>query len=243
MALIDDPAASIPTRPRAVARLVDAAVVTPAIARAHVAHTARAEGAAAAPWWTGMSFAYEPLGASSYADSLLDVTGNGSHAIEIVAPAFATNTGWTFNGSTHALSSSASIGEGSVVICYATLTSGKALVGANDGSSRVFTIYLAASSLVWRSGSTYRPGGTYAGELTTFALSATSAYLGGVKVVNGTLDGTLGAVPWRKLGIGHCNDNDIRQIWFTACNIRRIGCWISGTDEATILERMALIAA
>jgi len=53
-------------------------------------------------WWEtgGVSSAvcvYQPKGAASYAASLTDLSGNGNDATEGTAPAWASNTGWTFD--------------------------------------------------------------------------------------------------------------------------------------------------
>jgi len=54
-------------------------------------------------WWnnngafSGCIAAYKPLGAASYAASLLDLSGTGNNASEGVAPDWDTNVGWTGN--------------------------------------------------------------------------------------------------------------------------------------------------
>ena len=63
----------------------------------------QAAASSADTWWdlngtiTSCIAAYQPKGATSYAASLVDVTGNGHDATEGTTPDWASGTGWTFD--------------------------------------------------------------------------------------------------------------------------------------------------
>lgn len=55
-------------------------------------------GGKRALWWKGGYAAYDPKNASSYVTSLLDITGNGRHAITGIQPGHTPGMGWNFDG-------------------------------------------------------------------------------------------------------------------------------------------------
>lgn len=52
----------------------------------------RSDGGGGDPWWSGAIAAYQPIGADSYAASLLDLSGNGNN---LYVPSGATTPGWS----------------------------------------------------------------------------------------------------------------------------------------------------
>jgi hypothetical protein len=70
----------------------------------------RATAGGGVAWWleggidpSTVVAVYQPLGASSLAESYLDLSGNGHHITLGVAPTFDSAVGWTFNGTSQYL--------------------------------------------------------------------------------------------------------------------------------------------
>ncbi len=94
--------------------------------------TARNTGLAGSQnqWWLASGInasevvvAYQPLGADNVADSYVNlVTPGVNNATPIVAPVFATATGWTFNNSEHLTTNVTGTGQHTIIIRIDTTT-------------------------------------------------------------------------------------------------------------------------
>lgn len=149
---------------------------------------------AAVDWWLAggigsgdVVFAYQPKGASSSANALLNVNDPGtSDAFGGVAPSWATGTGWTFNGSTQYLETGftpASSGLQSMIIRVDGLGGGANQYTGGQGTSAT-QFYIAL-----KAGGSHRYANGFVRIVSTVISSGVACVAGGQGYLNGSTDG------------------------------------------------------
>jgi len=110
---------------------------------------------AAINWWeaggaSGCVAAYNATGAASLAASYTDLSGSGNNAAPVVAPTWASGTGWIFNGSTQYLDTGIVPSSGYSMIAQITnsVVSGlRCIMGSSDTDDSRFYLFSTYSNL------------------------------------------------------------------------------------------------
>lgn len=151
----------------------------------------------ASDWWlaggaVGCVQALNAKGASSYANSLLDLSGSGNNATTGVQPTWANGTGWTFNGTTQYIKSGIIPNSGyTFIVRFSGVTASLAcIIGSdkNDNARRVVLLPCLSASVYYFNGnnsSLIAPGAVGTGVL---AMAGQTAYRNGAAE-----SGTIGA--------------------------------------------------
>lgn len=143
------------------------------------ARAAAGSVAGSSNWWevAGKTCvaAYQAVGAASYADSLVDLSGSGNDATEGVAPSWDALTGWTFNGSaylnTPVVASATNLV--SVAMRYSDTSSPSGAAIGRTGSDRNLRVYVNFSSQTFHSYSSGQDNSKFSGALSAAVIVMT----------------------------------------------------------------------
>ena len=158
---------------------------------AGLAFGAASGAAAASTWWDNDGAiatclgAWAGKGAASLAASYTDLTGNGKTLGLGVAPAWATSTGWSFNGSSQYLTTGINLATGyTIIVRYTGAATGDDAMGVTQSPNRLAVRPNNTTTTAWWYGNTFD---TKAGAETEGVI----ANAGGVGYFNGAAAVTI----------------------------------------------------
>jgi len=208
---------------------------------------------AAVPWWDPNNeglcawSAYQPVGAASFAASILDLSGNGNDAGDpggAATPGWDAINGWVFDGVGDYLTTTfvpANDQSQSILVQYTgAAANNAATLGTDNAANRMFQIFpnTVAANVVYRNGNQVAVApGLIAGNL---GIAGNQGYRNGA--ADGGAIGAWAGVSALAVYIG-CTNNGA-PIFFRACNIQAVAiydCILTAPQMLAIATAMAAL--
>lgn len=196
-----------------------------------------------ANWYDGAYAAWQAKGAASYAASLLDLSGNGNHAFEGVAPTWDAVNGWSFDGIDDYLRTPITPGSTySAIVAVSDMTpkNNSGIFGSYGGIGKNLPPYFFVSSSAVGS-MFYGCGGV--GSIAPSATAGVFAIVPTAAYRNGIFDVSIPTAGWttpNQIYIGIINSNNVA---YTPMKISSFGIWNYALDAATVATKSAQMAA